>query len=226
MLLRTKLRGLEPDLITVRYGWNDHFMSALDARAYAYREPDSAVVLGLQDLMLRTALYGFFRRLNLEVQALRVGGSPQTRVVLPTEWKPNVPPGSYKQNLRRIVALGHAQGARVWLLTSPHAFVIDAYRGQYDKLSDAPFVRELLAFNGIPSFDRLIEIHDRYNQAVREVGAELGVPVVDMDAVYRAHAGEPLFVPTDVPHPTARGHALEAETLYARLVAEGLVPPR
>jgi hypothetical protein len=46
-----------------------------------------------------------------------------------------------------------------------------------------------------------------------------------MDAAYRAHAAEPLFLQTDVPHPSARGHALEAETLYARLLAEGFERP-
>jgi phospholipase/lecithinase/hemolysin len=50
--------------------------------------------------------------------------------------------------------------------------------------------------------------------------------VIDMDAVYRSHAAEPLFLQTDVPHPTDQGHALEAETLYARLLAEGLVQRR
>jgi len=117
--------------------------------------------------------------------------------------------------------LGRAQGAEVWLLTSPHAFVIDANRGQQDK-----FPKQLLVFNALPSFERLIEIHDRYNQATRDVGAELRVPVIDMDAVYRAHAAEPLFSKRDVPHPAAEGHALEAETLYSRLVAEGFVGPR
>lgn len=82
--------------------------------------------------------------------------------------------------------------------------------------------KQLIAFNGIPSFERLIEIHDDYNQARREVGAELGVPVVDMDAAYRAHADQALFLQTDLPHPTAIGHALEALTLYERLRAERL----
>jgi len=218
MLLRSKLRGLEPDLITVRFGWNDHFMSGEPPGAYGYREPDSALALGLQDLMLRTSLYGFFRRLHFELQAFRSRSQPPAPPRLPTEWKPNVPLEVYEHNLRRIVALGRARGAEVWLLTSPHAFVIDASRGQQDK-----FPTQALAFNAIPSFDRLIEIHDRYNQAVREVGAELLAPVLDMDAVYRAHAAEPLFLLTDVAHPTARGHALEAETLRARLLAEGFV---
>jgi len=30
LLLRTRLRDLDPDLITVRYGWNDQFLSARD----------------------------------------------------------------------------------------------------------------------------------------------------------------------------------------------------
>ena len=215
MLLRTKLRGLEPDLITVRYGWNDHFMSATDPSGY--REPSSAAALVLQDLMLRTSLYGFFRRLHLEVLALRARGNGQPVAPLPSAWLPNIPIDVYKHNLRRIVALGHAQGAEVWLLTSPHAFVIDRNRDKQDV-----FPKEVLAFNGIPSFDRLIEIHDSYNQATRDVGAQLRVPVIDMDAAYRAHAAEPLFLQTDVPHPAAAGHALEAETLYSRLMAAGL----
>ena len=222
MLLRSKLRGLEPDLITVRFGWNDHFMSARNSSGY--REPSSVPALILQDLLLRTALYGFFRRLNLEIQALRLRGSAPPRAALPTEWIPNVPLEVYKHNLRRIVAVGHAQGAEVWLLTSPHAFLIDRNRGQQDKFPE--FAKSLLAFNALPSFDRLIEIHDSYNQATREVGAELRTPVIDMDAVYRAHAAEPLFLQTDVPHPTARGHALEAEALFSRMLAEGGVHSR
>jgi len=223
MLLRTKLRGLEPDLITVRYGWNDHFVSASDPGVSGYREPDHAVVLGLQDLLLRTSLYGFVRRLALDVQALRAppGGAARP---LPAAWKPNVPPEAYRHNLRRIVALGRERGARVWLLTSPHAFVIDAHRGRYDEFPMS--AKQIVVFNGLSTFEELIEIHDRYNQVTREVGAELGVPVVDMDAVYKAHADEPLFLETDVPHPSAEGHALEAETLYERLRDEGLLPTR
>ena len=221
MLLRTKLRGLEPDLITVRFGWNDHFMSAADPSGY--REPDSRLVLRLQDLLLHTSLYGFFRRLDFELLALRAHANPPPATSLPTEWRPNIPVDVYEHNLRRIVEVGHAQGAEVWLLTSPHAFLIDGNRGQQDKFPES--ARLLLGLNAIPSFDRLIEIHESYNQATREVGAELHVPVIDMEAAYRSHASEPLFLSTDVPHPAPLGHALEAETLYARLLTEGLMHP-
>lgn len=219
MLLRTKLRDLEPDLITVRYGWNDHFVAATPS---VYREPGNLLALEAQDVLLRTALYGFLRRLGMSLQRFRQGvvSAPS----LPAEWKPSVPRDAYQHNLRRIVSLARDQGAQVWLLTSPHAFVIDENRGRY---AETPMsARQVLSFNAIPSFERLIEIHDDYNQATREVGAELGVPVVDMDAVYKAHSGEPLFLPTDVPHPTAQGHALEAETLYQRLRQDGLLRRR
>jgi hypothetical protein len=223
MLLRTKLRGLEPDLITVRYGWNDHFMSASDPGVSGYREPSTALALGIQDLLLRTSLYGFFRRLAFEVQALGSGPTGSTgSVPTPGEWRPNVPLDAYRHNLRRIVALARGQGARVWLLTSPHAFVVEANQGRYDELPMS--AKQVVTLNGLPSFERFIEIHDSYNAATREVAAELSVPVVDMDAVYRAHSDQPLFFDTDVPHPAPEGHALEAETLYERLSAEGLLP--
>src|SRR5262245_25249513 len=38
MLLRSRLRSLAPDLITVRFGWNDHFLSEAPAGKSPYRE--------------------------------------------------------------------------------------------------------------------------------------------------------------------------------------------
>jgi lysophospholipase L1-like esterase len=225
MLLRSKLRGLSPDLITVRYGWNDHLMSRGGQNGSAYREPEDALILHVQDLLLRTALYPFVWRLALEVQGLRHPYTKPTAADIPKEWKPDVPLERYKRNLRRIAELGWAQGAEVWFLTSPTAFVTDENRGQYDKFPNTMAARALIHFSAIPSFERLIKIHDSYNAATREVAGELGVPVVDMDALYRQHAAAHLFGSTDVPHPTQEGHNLEAEALYARLVAEGIVSP-
>ena len=137
-----------------------------------------------------------------------------------------MPLDQYKHNLRRMAEIAHGRGAEVWFLTSPNAFVTDENRGQYDKFPQAPSAKLLLTFNAIPSFERLIEIHDSYNAATREVGAELGVPVIDMDALYHQHSSEHLFTTTDVLHPTQQGHDLEAEALYGRLVTEGIVRPK
>ena len=47
MLMRTLLRDLDPDLITVRFGWNDHFLSAR-GEGELFREPGSAALLFLE----------------------------------------------------------------------------------------------------------------------------------------------------------------------------------
>ena len=210
MLLRSKLRGLEPDLITVRYGWNDLLTSAAESP----REP-GAVGIAVEDVLLRTALYGFVKRLNRELRALRQTTIEGTLAALERgkERRPINSRPDYEHNLRRIVEIGRARGAEVWLLTAPH-------NPRPDPRARA-FFRML---TGIP-YDALPKIHDAYNDATRAVGAELGVRVVDMDAVYREHAAEALFQHDDIPHPTQAGHDLEAEALYARLVAHGILPP-
>ena len=226
MLMRTKLRGLQPDLVTVRYGWNDHFMSR-QMSGDAFREPDNRLLLGIQDLLLRTAIYPSLRRLrqDLETASRRSATAKATVAEIPHEWIPTISIDLYKHNLRRIAEIARARGAEVWFLTSPHAFVTDENRGQYDKFPAGPSAKQLLVFNAIPSFERLIEIHESYNAATREVGAELGAPVIDMDALYRRHSSEHLFTSQDVPHPTQAGHDLEAEALYAQMLAEGIVRP-
>ncbi len=210
MLLRSKLRGLEPDLITVRYGWNDLIMSAAESP----REP-GAVGIAVEDVLLRTALYGFVKRLNRELRALRQTTVEGTLAALERgkERRPINSRSDYEHNLRRIIEIGRARGAEVWLLTAPH--------NPRPSASARAFFRTL---TGIP-YDALPKIHDAYNDATRAVGAELGVRVVDMDAVYREHAAAPLFQHDDIPHPTQAGHDLEAEALYARLVARGILPP-
>jgi lysophospholipase L1-like esterase len=225
MLLRGKLRGLHPDLITVRYGWNDFLMSMGGDGGQAFREIENAFLRSAEDLLLRTAIYPYLRRLNRELKAR---GNPEhkpTPADIPHEWKPNVPLEYYKRNLRRIVELGRAQGAEVWLLTAPHAFLTDENRGQYDKFPRTMSGKLLIAFSAIPSFDRMIEIHDAYAEATREIGRETGAPVIDMAAAYGAHAAEHLYNSTDVVHPTQLGHDLEAEVLYERLLAEGILKP-
>ncbi len=216
MLLRTKLRGLHPDVITVRFGWNDHFVS--QGAPGGSRETRTRVGRAIEDLLLRTQLYPFALRLRLEMSARETSPTPS----FPTEWRPTVPLDDYKQNLRRIVELGRAQGSEVWLLTAPHAFIIDANAGR-ESGPKAWTAKTVLTLNALPTFERLVEIHESYDQASREVGAELGAPVVDMAAVYHDHAPEPLFEAEDVCHPTQRGHDLEAETLYGQLAKAGLV---
>lgn len=222
MLLRTKLRGLEPDLITVRFGWNDHFMSAAGRREGAFRESHNPIVRGFKELLVRTALYPFALRLLLEMRA-RLGHESNGRSKLPTEWVPNLSVKEYKYALGQIAELGRRRGARVWLLTPPIALSSDQEISRYEALPRDALARKALQFNAIVSFRRLREIHDRYVVATREVAAELDVPLVDMEAIYRNANDARLFSLTDMLHPTQRGHILEAETLFRRLIRSDIL---
>ena len=216
MLLRGKLRGLDPDLITVRYGWNDVFLSAAPAGESPYREPRSRLAIALEDLALRTALYPFVRRLGFELSARREQNPDALKEAFArkTQWYPTVPLPDYEHNLRRIVEIGHARGAQVWLLTAPH------------NTTPSETARNFVVYNNKLGFDELMAEHDRYNEATRTVGRELGVPVIDMDAIYRDNPDVRLFLESDVPHPSQWGHHLEADVLYRALVARGIaVPP-
>jgi len=212
LLLRGKLRGLEPDLVTVRFGWNDHFLSAA-GESGAFREPRSRVGRAVEDLALHFELYAFVRRLGLELRALREPVREQVRAAFRDRrtYEPTVAIEDYARNLRRIVEVARGQGAEVWLLTAP-----------YNHDPNPSAARELALLNRT-GFRELMRVHEAYGEALRRVGQETGAPVVDMDAVYRSHAAEPVFLPTDAVHPSQGGHNLEAETLYAALVRRGVI---
>jgi len=215
MLLRGKLRGLEPDLITVRYGWNDLFLSEAPQGQSPFLEPDSRLAIALEDLALRTALYPFVRRLGFELRARRQQSPEalQEAFARKTQWFPTVPLPDYEHNLRRIVEIGRARGAQVWLLTAPY------------NPTPSETARNFVVYNNKIGFDELMAEHDRYNEATRAIGRELGVPVIDMDAIYRDNPDVRLFVESDVPHPSQWGHHLEADVLYRALVARGIATP-
>lgn len=64
-----------------------------------------------------------------------------------------------------------------------------------------------------------------YRDCLLELAASEGLPMVDGDALFAAHAGEPLFL--DWVHPTPRGHQLLAEALepLVRSTVRELPPP-
>jgi len=216
LLLRGKLRDLDPDLITVRFGWNDLFLSEAPRGRNPYRESDRRWVVALEDLALRTALYPFLRRLGLEWSARRGRDPEALRLAFASQrdWTPTIPLPDFEHNLRRIVEIGRERGAEVWLLTSP-----------WNREASAS-ARGFVAFNNRTDFERLMQEHARYNDAVRAVGRELDAPVIDMEAIYRDSRDERLFVESDAVHPSAWGHQLEASALFAAFASRGIIGPK
>lgn len=222
MLLRTKLRDLAPDLITVRFGWNDHLMSPLGRDEGAFRESSNSIVRAVRAALLRTALYPFAIRLMLEARS-RLPVEPGAPLGLPQEWKPNMSIAEYQYAMRNLAELGRSLGAEVWFLTAPQAVSNDQNLARYDALPSDAAVRTILAFNALPDFARMREIHDTYVETTRGLARELGVRLVDLDALYREANDPRLFSIQDVIHPTQRGHNLEARILQQQLLESGML---
>jgi lysophospholipase L1-like esterase len=68
-------------------------------------------------------------------------------------------------------------------------------------------------FHLADSLDQQHEIVKEYNQIVREVAAEQGIPLVDLERTFGDSAGANLFA-GDGYHPNVAGHALIAEAFY------------
>jgi len=212
LLLRTKLRDLQPDLVTVRFGWNDHFLSGA-GEAAAFREPATPLGRAAEDLLLRSKLYAFVRRLGLELRAWREPVADQASAAFRDQrsWAPTIPPDDFARNLRRIVEVVRARGGDAWLLTAPR-----------NPAPSAEAAQQLAAHNRL-DFERLMQVHEDYAEIVRRVGEETGALVVDLESAYARHVDEPVFFPGDVIHPSEGGHNLEAETLYSVLVRRGVL---
>lgn len=223
MLLRSKLRDLHPDVITVRFGWNDLAMSKEQAIGNAFVESDNRLVRFVEDLLLRTEIYPFARRLGTSLRARLAGNAAPGGVAPARTWSPNVPVERFARNLRRIVEVGRANGAEVWLITEPDPLATAADLARYRAAAEGSSAKLTLSLNQIPSFERLAAILAEYNQAVRQVAAETGAPLIDMAAIYRTRDAADLFTPGDVVHPNESGHQLEAEVLANQLEQRGLL---
>ena len=191
-LLETRLLAHRPDVVTVYFGWNDHWS--------AWSVPDKEFSADLDRRWRRMKLVESSRVLQgLSFAVDKAAGPAGPRRGAP----PRVSLEDYGSNLRRIVALCRASGARPILLTAPSSL-------KPEHPVARALVEESLNFDDAA---RLPATHEAYNAVVRAVAAETGAGLVDLA---EAFAGAPeLF--TDGIHLSAAGHALAA-----RLIAKGL----
>jgi len=145
-----------PDILTVFFGWNDHWITGT---------PDSEVELRSE---WETALVNALDRLRIyqagayALAKLRDGGDDRSQgngrdAVL------RVDLNGYEANLREIVDVARGSGMRVLFITAPQE--IRDWKNQ-----------DLLP---LPT-ERVVELHARYNDVVRKVARETGAGLVDL----------------------------------------------
>jgi lysophospholipase L1-like esterase len=114
-----------------------------------------------------------------------------------------VSPEDYEANLRDMIALCRATGARVLLATAPSA------------IGAGPAPDFFLALHFIEKEEDLRRLHSQYNHITRTVAREEGAAIADLEAVFAAREVRLLFedVEKDVIHPNADGYRLLAAEL-------------
>ena len=201
----------QPDMILVMHNINDlsvnyyawHAGRPVDANYLVkYGQPAVTGVITDHDVVLLRVWHSVSARI---ADLLR--RPPPT---LPPTYDISLGLGFFKRNLADIVAVARAHGVAVALLTMP--------------MCDSPSVYDTMLHAGgepmlYPDFPHFSRDFEAYNQAIRDVGRELDVPVLDMR---RAMPGRPVYF-LDTVHHTSSGVQVLGEQVARALLP--LLPP-
>jgi len=201
-LFRDRLSGVRPDLVTIYYGWNDHYLAAgyPDKMLWSRNAPTPLLIRLLRHLRL----YQLVERMVFAARMEKVARMREERRLV------RVAPEDYRRNIGAIVDLARKREARPLLLTAP-----SNHRPGH---VPAFFVQNRLA----ESEEALIERHRRYNQIVREVAAQKKADLLDLEKIFQGKDGDALFLRDGV-HPNARGRHLIGELLVKKMGEMGVL---
>lgn len=188
------------DVAVIGYGWNDHWLAWGEGDGEKADRAGRASRIGASPIV--GAVYGHARL----AQAARYLLARATPARDPGDAL-RVPPELFADNLRFLGDFWQARGARPLLLTLPSAH---ARLGVPAYLIAQGFARDEAS---------VVELHAAYCRIVREVAAERGWPLLDLERQLADLAAEDLerIFTADGIHLTAAGLALFAERVAAAI---------
>ena len=163
-LMRSKVANWQPDLVTVYFGWNDHWLArGLEDNQQTNNSPGTASrMLGsLRSVQLARMLTG----------GLTADGQPKPRVALT----------DYRSNLTEIANLCRSLKCQCWFITAPHAM-------------DLSIPDYLMTSGEVADPSQLIPLHQSYNAAVREVAERTASSLIDLESSIDALPKQSLFL--------------------------------
>ncbi len=187
---------LAPDVVTLYYGWNDHWRggSMPDRVRLAERtEGRWAKSRAAIDQLLQKKRIGQW--VLSKVQSRRTQAASQAGGYL------RVPPDEYRETLTQFVAAIRAAGAVPILITAPR--------------TERP--AQLLVERGnADSIEELIRLHDQYVDLTRQVAQQENVPLLDLAEEFQT-LDKSTLMQADGIHMTRAGLDLIAERLHQTL---------
>lgn len=190
---------LHPAVITIYYGWNDHWknfgIEDKDMARFIKRSPTAAALSKFRIIQLLNSVY--------MRQVLQKGPAPQTRVSL----------DDFSANLLAIVSGAKSAGIVPILFTAPSAHV----QGQEP---------QYLAQRWLADLSQLVPLHRKYVEAVRAIARRENVLLVDLAREFDSRP-KPFVINecfyADGIHLKPQGDEIIAECLYQELKQAGLV---
>jgi lysophospholipase L1-like esterase len=152
-----------PDIITIFFGWNDHWVTLVpDNRVRLRGDLEVAVINFLEKL--RTYQWFHYWLARIRGLDLRPKKSDQEQVIEKMkDLVPRVSTAEYEKNLNAMIDLAQTQNTQVLLITAPSDF------SNFKPFLNFPFPKEVL-----------IEIHNQYNEIVRQIARERSVQLLDL----------------------------------------------
>lgn len=191
---QNSVRALQPDVVTLYYGWNDHWL---------YDKPDhlrmavrvSPVRAALMKTLQKKRFFGLLARAARPAGTVARGEDHRTY---------RVPQPVYNATLREFIQEIRAAGALPLLITAPRRDLTET----------------IVRSGHARSVDEVHRIHAEYVGITRAVAAETGTPLLDLAAVMADSRYDGLFSGDGI-HFKQPGLKFIAEQLHAKLMELG-----
>lgn len=186
---------LQPDIVTIRYGQNDHALG----RGPEISRFAGAPVYVLMQLLPHRAYDLELVRLGFDAYQRGLAGPP-----LPTR---RVPIGEFEQNLHRFVQIARANNVRMLFIDAPYRAI---ERGESPDVN----LRDI----GAGSLRELHQLHQDYQTVLDRVAQVTNTPLLRTGAKFR-ESDSRIFTDYDLYHLNEAGAQLLAHLLLGELTA-------
>jgi lysophospholipase L1-like esterase len=198
MIMLLKLKGLDyqPDLILVPSSINDRFNQQALSRTLAAKNKTLRHVR-LVNIASHFALFHLYAYIKQSWMVNILRGEENEDIN--TSLAEIFALEKYRRNLREIISISHKNNIKLLFIIIP--------------------LQEQLTKEG----SYLLQ---DYHEAMRYIGKQKGVPVIDLISAFRREKARTLFLPHDPIHPSEAGHQLIAEKIAQFLKSSELFSSR